>query len=100
MTKTIQTPRIEFSVFFNKQLTAAPREIRVAFLETLQLYRDDPNHPSLRNHALKDKYAALEVLMLLAIGAHYIAENMSESFLLSSELTISFTEKTLEERLN
>jgi addiction module RelE/StbE family toxin len=57
MTKTIQAPRVEFSVFFNKQLTAAPREIRVAFLETLQLYRDDPDHPSLRNHALKDKYA-------------------------------------------
>jgi hypothetical protein len=43
---------------------------------------------------------ALEVSMLLAIGARYIAENMSESFLLSSELTISFMEKTLEERLN
>jgi hypothetical protein len=52
MTKTIQTPRIEFSVFFNKQLTGSTREIRVAFLETLQLFRDDPDHPSLRNHAL------------------------------------------------
>jgi hypothetical protein len=26
----IQVSRVEFSVFFNKQLTAAPREIRVA----------------------------------------------------------------------
>jgi hypothetical protein len=43
---------------------------------------------------------ALEVSMSLAIGALYTAENMSESFLLRSELTISFTEKTLEERLN
>ena len=57
MKKTVQATRIEFSVFFNKQLTASTREIRVAFLETLQLFRDDPDHPSLRNHALKDKYA-------------------------------------------
>ena len=57
MTKTVQAPRIEFSVFFNKHLTASTREIRVAFLETLQLFRDDPDHPSLRNHPLKDKFA-------------------------------------------
>lgn len=57
MIKTIKAPRIDFSLIFNKQLTAAPREIRVAFLETLQLFRYDPEHPSLRNHALKDRYA-------------------------------------------
>jgi hypothetical protein len=39
---------------------------------------------------------ALEVSISLAIGARYIAENVSESFLLSSELTIGFTEKTLD----
>jgi addiction module RelE/StbE family toxin len=57
MTKTIQPPRIEFSGFFTKQLKAAPREIKVAFVETLQLFRDDPSHPALRNHALKKRLA-------------------------------------------
>jgi addiction module RelE/StbE family toxin len=57
MIKTIQPPRIEFSGFFTKQLKAAPREIKVAFVETLQLFRDDPVHPALRNHALTGKYA-------------------------------------------
>ena len=57
MTKIIQPPNIDFSVVFNKHITAAPRKIRVAFLETLQIFRDDPDHPSLRNHALKDRYA-------------------------------------------
>ena len=56
MTKNTQTRRIEFSSSFNKQLKAAPREIKVAFLETLQLFREEPDHALLRNHTLKEKF--------------------------------------------
>jgi addiction module RelE/StbE family toxin len=57
MTKTTRFPHIEFKSYFNKQLKAAPREIRIAFIETLHLFRDNPSHPFLRNHALKNKLA-------------------------------------------
>ncbi len=50
-------PRIEFASLFNKQRKAAPLEIKKTFLETLALFLVDPDHPSLRNHALKDKFA-------------------------------------------
>jgi addiction module RelE/StbE family toxin len=49
--------RIEFSSFFNKQRKAAPPEIREAFMNTLELFLDDPDHPHLRNHALRGKFA-------------------------------------------
>lgn len=55
--KMINEPRIEFGPLFNKQRQAAPPEIKVAFLESLQLFRANPIHPALRNHVLKDKYA-------------------------------------------
>jgi addiction module RelE/StbE family toxin len=50
-------PRIEFAPFFNKQRQAAPLEIKKEFLETLALFLVNPDHPSLRDHALKEKFA-------------------------------------------
>lgn len=57
MTKEL---RAEFGPLFNKQRRAAPPEIRVAFLEILQLFRVDSTHPVLRNHQLKDRYAGFQ----------------------------------------
>jgi mRNA-degrading endonuclease YafQ of YafQ-DinJ toxin-antitoxin module len=50
-------PRIEFTPFFDKQRKAAPLEIKEAFLETLALFLAHPDHPTLRNHLLKEKFA-------------------------------------------
>lgn len=49
--------RIELSPRFNNYLNRAPDEIKEEFAEALELFREEPNHPQLRNHALKDKYA-------------------------------------------
>ena len=48
---------IEYTSRFNKQRKAAPLEIKIAFREAFELFVDDINHPNLRNHALKEKYA-------------------------------------------
>lgn len=49
--------RIEFAPLFNKRRKAAPLEIKKAFRETIALFIENPDHPALRNHALKDRYA-------------------------------------------
>jgi addiction module RelE/StbE family toxin len=50
-------PRIEYTPFFEKQRKAAPIAIRKAFLETLELFAEDPTHERLRNHPLTGTYA-------------------------------------------
>ena len=52
-----KTLRIEFSSLFNKQRRAAPIEIKQALYEVLDLFSENPIHPSLRNHPLTGKYA-------------------------------------------
>lgn len=49
--------QIEYSTLFNKQRGMVPLEIKIAFKETLEMFLDNPNHPSLRKHMLRDKYA-------------------------------------------
>ena len=51
--------RIEFAPLFNKQREAAPLKIKKAFHDTLALFIIEPDHPSLRNHPLKDKFAGV-----------------------------------------
>jgi addiction module RelE/StbE family toxin len=51
--------RIEFTPLFNKHRKAAPLEIKKAFQDTLALFIVEPDHPSLRNHPLKDKFAGV-----------------------------------------
>src|SRR2546430_17560014 len=51
--------RIEFAPLFNKQRKAAPLEIKTAFHDTLAFFIGEPDHPSLRNHPLKDKFAGV-----------------------------------------
>lgn len=50
-------PHVEFTTLFNKQRKSAPVEIKKAFLETILLFIEDPDHPSLRNHSLKGKFS-------------------------------------------
>lgn len=49
--------QITYNSLFSKQRKAAPLDVKTAFRETLELFLDNPNHQSLRNHALKGKYA-------------------------------------------
>lgn len=57
MTRKTDSPRIEFSNIFNKQLKKAPREMKIAFREALELFLEDPNSSHLRNHPLTREYA-------------------------------------------
>jgi hypothetical protein len=57
MTPSDLLPRIEFTQYFETQLKLAPDDVKVAFRDTLQLFRADAHHESLRNHALKDRFA-------------------------------------------
>jgi addiction module RelE/StbE family toxin len=57
MTTKIKTLRIEFSDLFKRRLKTAPRHIIDAFTEAMHLFRENPNHPALRNHPLTEKYA-------------------------------------------
>ncbi len=55
--KNINAPNVKFSIRFDKQLSDARDEIVEAFLEVLALFLEDPRYATLRNHALKKKYA-------------------------------------------
>jgi addiction module RelE/StbE family toxin len=57
MTTTPKRLTIDYAVRFTLDFTQAPRDIQVTFLEILQLFHDDPDHPALRSHALRDEYA-------------------------------------------
>jgi addiction module RelE/StbE family toxin len=50
-------PDIAFSDRFERKLQKIPDEIKAAFADTLELFVAEPNHPLLRNHALKEKFA-------------------------------------------
>jgi len=54
MTKAL---RVEFSTVFLEQREAAPAEIKRALRDALALFIDEPGHPSLRNHPLRNEYA-------------------------------------------
>lgn len=47
---------IEFSTLFNRQLKDSPREIKLAFRDSLILFKENQNHPALRNHPLKREF--------------------------------------------
>jgi addiction module RelE/StbE family toxin len=66
MTKRTPPPHIKFADIFNMRLKAAPREIRSAFFDTLQLVIDDPANPFLRDHPLKEKFAGLRSIDVTA----------------------------------
>ena len=53
-------PRIEFTPRFNTRRKAAPVAIKEAFRETLELFLEDSNHSSLRNHPLTGTYQGFQ----------------------------------------
>lgn len=55
--KNEETLRIEYTQLFHNQFKKAPLEIKTAFKEARELFTENPNHPGLRNHPLKEKYA-------------------------------------------
>lgn len=55
--KQSTAPTIETAINFRRQLAIAPREVKFAFADALQIFVTDPHHESLHNHALKDQYA-------------------------------------------
>src|SRR3954453_20632827 len=72
--KNKDTPDITFLDPFDKQLKNAPDEMQEAFLDTLELFLDDPHHPQLRNHELREKFAGLRSIGLIKdekISAYY-----------------------------
>lgn len=47
---------IRYGTRFRRQYLKADKEIKTAFAETLEMFLEDLNHPSLRNHQLKEKF--------------------------------------------
>jgi addiction module RelE/StbE family toxin len=53
----IKNLHVEFTSRFNKQRKAAPLDIKIALLEAIELFLEDPHSPLLRNHSLKEEYS-------------------------------------------
>lgn len=49
-------PLVKYSLVFNKQLKTSPLEIKIAFRQVRELFLEDPNHHSLRNHGLRNEF--------------------------------------------
>ena len=48
---------IKYATRFRKQYLKADKTIKTAFAQTTEMFLEDPNHPSLRNHQLREKFA-------------------------------------------
>jgi len=46
---------IKYGTRFRKQYLKVDKKIKNAFAQTLEMFVEDPNHPSLRNHQLKEE---------------------------------------------
>src|SRR3954452_4810041 len=57
--KNKDTPDITFLDRFDKRLTNAPDEIQEASAQPFELFLEDPHHPQLRNHELRENFAGL-----------------------------------------
>ena len=57
--KNTQIPQVDFLDPFDRQLQKLPADILEGFFDTLQLLLEDPQNPSLRNHALRGKFTGL-----------------------------------------
>jgi addiction module RelE/StbE family toxin len=47
---------IKYTARFRKQYQKADKEIKDTFSQALELFLEEPNHQSLRNHPLKEKF--------------------------------------------
>ena len=59
MIKIKKKKRIEFAPLFIVKLKKAPLDIKIAFKDSLEIFLEDKNHISLRNHALMEPYAGI-----------------------------------------
>ena len=53
--------RIIYHRIFKKKLLKLTKKLQVKAKETVLLFREDPFHPSLRNHALKGRYCKIDI---------------------------------------
>ena len=58
--KDENAPLIKYSNLFNRQFKAIPLGIKIAFRHTRELFLENPTHPSLRNHGLKNEFAGFQ----------------------------------------
>ena len=68
MKETRNKLKVDFTNWFSAQLEQTSTEIKIAFRETLELFLEDPTHPNLRNHTLREKYTgfrSIDVTQLL-----------------------------------
>lgn len=49
---------VKYTRRFDKQRKALPLEVKIAFLAARELFLENPNHPSLRNHGLKERFVS------------------------------------------
>jgi mRNA-degrading endonuclease YafQ of YafQ-DinJ toxin-antitoxin module len=64
--KNRSAPDIIFSDRFERKLQEVPDEIKAAFADTLEMFNEEPNHPTLRNHPLKEKFAGFRSINVTA----------------------------------
>ena len=57
--KNENSPDIKFLTVFDRQLSNAQEEVMEAFFDMLVLFLEYPEHPFLRNHELKERFAGL-----------------------------------------
>ena len=50
--KNVAKPPVDFTNRFNRQREAAPLAIKIAFREALEIFLEDPQNDTLRNHPL------------------------------------------------
>lgn len=60
-----------------KALTARDQKIQKAFLNRLQLFKNNPTHPQLRNHALTGKYRGLRSINITGDWRAFFREEKS-----------------------
>ncbi|MGI8419059.1 MAG: type II toxin-antitoxin system RelE/ParE family toxin [Candidatus Levyibacteriota bacterium] len=48
---------IRYGIRFRKHYKNADKKIKAVFEQTLEIFLENPNHPVLRNHALRERYA-------------------------------------------
>ena len=51
------SPQIEFTTRFEGQFKKAPKHIKEAFIQQLELFRENPFSPTLNNHPLRKEFA-------------------------------------------
>ncbi len=58
MTQTLpMQTEIKYGTRFREQYSKADKKIKTAFAQTLEMFLEDSNHSSLRNHQLREKLA-------------------------------------------